>query len=135
MSTMLRTVLLAAGGLLLAAGAARCEDPIERAPARAAGIANPLEGNEQAIRAGAKLFARECAACHGPTGAGGGKAPPLNQPNVSGASPGTLFWVLRNGSLFRGMPSFAHLPEPQRWQIVTYLRTLRPETANVDPRR
>jgi len=24
--------------------------------------------------------------------------------------------------LHRGMPSFAHLPEPQRWQIITFLR-------------
>jgi hypothetical protein len=38
------------------------------------------------------------------------------------ASPGTLFWVLRNGSLRRGMPSFAHLPEPARWQIITFLQ-------------
>jgi len=32
--------------------------------------------------------------------------------------------VLRNGSLRHGMPSFAHLPEQQRWQIVTYLKSL-----------
>ena len=41
------------------------------------------------------------------------------------ASPGALFWVLRNGSLKRGMLSFAHLPEAQRWQIITYLKTLK----------
>lgn len=128
-------MFLAAGGVLLAAGSARGEDPIQRAPAGVAGIANPLEGNEQALRAGAKLYARECAACHGPTGAGGGKALPLNQPNVSDTPPGTLFWVLRNGSLYRGMPSFAHLPEPQRWQIVTYIRTLRSGSAVPGTRR
>jgi mono/diheme cytochrome c family protein len=54
-----------------------------------------------------------------------GKAPPLNQADVHDASPAALFWVLRNGSLKRGMPSFAHLPEPQRWQIITYLKTLK----------
>ena len=27
---------------------------------------------------------------------------------------------LRNGSIWRGMPSFSHLPEEQRWEIVTY---------------
>jgi len=53
------------------------------------------------------------------------KAPPLNQADVQAAPAGALFWVLRNGSLKRGMPSFAHLPEAQRWQIVTYLKTLK----------
>jgi hypothetical protein len=27
-------------------------------------------------------------------------------------------------SLRRGMPSFAHLPESQRWQIITFLREM-----------
>lgn len=86
-------------------------------------MTNPLEKNEPARRAGAKLFARECASCHGENGVGGlGKAPPLRQNEVYGAAPGALFWVLRNGSLNRGMPSFAHLPVPQRWQIITWLQ-------------
>jgi hypothetical protein len=51
----------------------------------------------------------------------GCRAPPLNQADVSKAAPGALFWVLRNGSLYRGMPPFAHLPKPQRWQIITFL--------------
>jgi mono/diheme cytochrome c family protein len=95
---------------------------LEVAPARVANMKNPFEGGEQARRAGAKLFSRECAACHGPNREGIGKAPSLNRPEVLEASPGALFWVLENGSLRRGMPSFAHLPEPQRWQIITFLR-------------
>lgn len=90
--------------------------------AGAAHIDNPYEGNERARRAGAKLYARECAACHGQEREGRGKAPPLNRPEVGKAQPGALFWILRNGSLRRGMPSFAHLPEAQRWQIITYLQ-------------
>jgi hypothetical protein len=35
-----------------------------------------------------------------------------------------MFWVLENGSLHHGMPSFAHLPAPERWQIITYLQGL-----------
>ncbi|MBZ5590827.1 MAG: c-type cytochrome [Acidobacteriia bacterium] len=132
----LRAFIVAAGGLMVAGSSVRAESPVHRAPARASKITNPLDGNEQAPLAGAKLYARECAACHGAAGAGGGKAPALTQTEVSSAAPGTLFWVLRNGSLYRGMPSFAHLPEPQRWQIVTYLRTLRPNaTAAVKPNR
>ena len=112
--------------LLLPMGWARVGSLARQAPPRASTMSNPMADQELARMAGAKLFARECAACHGSEGRGGlGKAPPLNQPEVSEAAPGALFWILRNGSLQTGMPSFAHLPEPQRWQIVTYIQTLR----------
>ena len=107
---------------VLSGGLSHGESPLHRAPARVANLRNPLEGDEKARQAGAKLFARECAECHGSHREGVGSAPPLGRVEVYHAPPGALFWVLRNGSLRRGMPSFAHLPEPQRWQIVTYLR-------------
>jgi mono/diheme cytochrome c family protein len=83
-----------------------------------------MEGNEQARRAGAKLFARECSACHGMKAEGSEKAPPLRNADVHQAPACALFWILGNGSLHHGMPSFAHLPEPQRWQIITFLHSL-----------
>lgn len=96
---------------------------VQQAPASANRRPNPFSGQNQAERAGAKLYQRECAACHGRDAQGIGKAPPLISPSVEKASPGALFWVLRNGSIRRGMPSFSHLPDPQRWQIVTYLKS------------
>ena len=99
--------------------------PILRAPSATAKLINPLDANERAQRAGAKLYARECAACHGTNREGLSKAPALNRPEVYQAAPGTLFWVLRNGSIWHGMPSFAHLPEQQRWQIISFLRATR----------
>ena len=121
-----RALILGAFALLSAAAdRARAGTLVQQAPPTAKALSNPLEGQQRAQRAGAKLFARECAACHGPDGTGMKKAPPLNQADVREASPGALFWVLRNGSLKRGMPSFANLPEPQRWQIITYLKTLK----------
>ncbi len=114
---------MCSAGLLLAIAGARGEDLVEHAGRVAAAMSNPLEGQQAAQRAGAKLFGRECAACHGKNGAGGlGKAPPLRQKEIYDAPPGALFWILRNGSLNRGMPSFAHLPEPERWQIITWLK-------------
>jgi mono/diheme cytochrome c family protein len=115
------------GGLALAVvlGArARVGTLVQQAPPAATARNNPLQGRRTAELAGAKLFARECAQCHGADGGGLEKAPPLKRADVQGAAPGALFWVLRNGSLNRGMPSFAHLPEAQRWQIVTYIKTL-----------
>jgi mono/diheme cytochrome c family protein len=99
-------------------------DLLQRVPLAAAQRQNPFASCEADRRAGGKLFRQECAACHGRDARGIGKAPPLASPIVRAAEPGKLFWILRNGSLRRGMPSFAHLPEEQRWQIVTYLKSL-----------
>jgi len=35
-----------------------------------------------------------------------------------------LFWFLRNGNLRQGMPSWSGLPDQQRWQIVSFLKTV-----------
>ena len=113
------------GILLLTLSWASGASLVQKAPPRASAMRNPFDNDERASRAGGKLYARECATCHGANGEGVGRTPPLNRLDVSDAPPGALFWVLRNGSLRRGMPSFAHLPEPQLWQIVTYVRTLR----------
>jgi mono/diheme cytochrome c family protein len=95
---------------------------VQDAPAKAASKQNPFEGSETAKRAGAKLYARQCASCHGQNREGRNHTPPLAQSDIYQAKAGTLFWVLTNGALRKGMPSFAHLPGEQRWQIVTFLR-------------
>ena len=115
----------ALGCLVLAVAWSRVGSLVQQAPAGVADKKNPFEGDDRARRAGAKLYARECASCHGPKREGIGKAPPLDRPDVYRATPGTLFWVLRNGSLHQGMPSFAHLPEPRRWQVITFLHEVR----------
>lgn len=95
-------------------------------PQKAAARRNPLENDPQATAAGAKLFERHCAECHGSTAQGSKKAPSLVTNEVQQASPGTLFWILTNGVVRRGMPVWSKLPEPQGWQLVTYLKSLRP---------
>ena len=86
--------------------------------------ANPLAGDPEAVPAGAKLFRQHCAACHGEDGTGKGKKPSLHSEHVRDASEGELQWLLTNGSLKNGMPSWSRLPEPQRWQLVRYLKSL-----------
>jgi mono/diheme cytochrome c family protein len=56
----------------------------------------------------------------------GRKGPSLLADEVQRSTPGTLFWILTNGVVRRGMPVWSKLPEPQRWQIVTYLKSLTP---------
>ncbi len=118
MSTYKAVVIL----LLAAVAWAGVGTLLQQAPATAATAKNPLEHDETARRAGAKLYARDCAPCHGKGREGVGKGPSLQRPEVYRAAPGALFWVLRNGSAHRDMPSFAHLPELQRWQIIEFLR-------------
>ena len=98
---------------------------LDQVPAEADLLLNPYEGQRSAEMAGAKLYRRYCASCHGKDAGGAGSAPTLRSPAVATASPGALFWLLRNGSLRRGMPSWSYLPEQQRWQLITYLKTLR----------
>jgi|SRR5450432_567490 len=100
---------------------------LQRAGQAARDATNPYEeqaAQAAAEKAGAKLFEYNCSACHGRHAEGIGKAPPLVSPRVKTAQPGALKWVLRNGSLTTGMPSFSKLPEAQRWQIITFVKSL-----------
>jgi mono/diheme cytochrome c family protein len=98
---------------------------LQQAPAAAAARTNPYQGQERAALAGRKLYRKTCASCHGKSGEGTPKRPPLATREVADAPPGAVEWAVHNGSM-RGMPSFADLPEIERWQIVTYVQTLAP---------
>ena len=89
---------------------------------------NPLDGDPNGALVGKKLFREHCAECHGPTGEGGKKAPSLRVEEVQQAAPGALFWIVTNGVVRRGMPVWSKLPEPQRWNLVSYIKTLKPAT-------
>jgi len=97
---------------------------LAKVPAKAAGRHNPLEADPEAAAAGAKLFELHCAECHGANADGGKKGPSLRAQEVQQATPGTLFWLLTNGVVRKGMPVWSRLPEPQRWQLVSYIKSL-----------
>lgn len=98
---------------------------IAQAPLKTRQWHNPYEDQPEAVCAGEKLFLQHCAECHGSDARGIGSAVNLRLPAVQNATPGELAWFLRNGNLWRGMPSWSGLPEERRWQIVTYLKSLR----------
>ena len=93
------------------------------APASAAEAKNPYAGDAQAAAGGKKLFAQNCAQCHGNNLQGMGPAPTLLSTSVKKAAPGELFWFITNGDLNKGMPGWPQLPKQQRWQIVTFLES------------
>jgi len=103
-------------------------DPTWRAPEPAATRPNPLANKPAAAAGGRKLFLRDCVECHSVDGTGLAKkhSADLQLPVVQLQSDGDLFWKITNGNTGRGMPSFSKLPELERWQLVLFLRTLRP---------
>ncbi len=99
---------------------------LAKAPRKSVSRRNPLETDPDAVAAGGKLFAMHCAECHGEMAQGGKKAPSLLAPEVQQAAPGALFWLLTNGVVRHGMPVWSKLPEPQRWQLVSFIKSLSP---------
>ncbi len=95
---------------------------------------------------GRQTFARQCSACHGADGRGDGPAAYLLYPKPRDFKGGAyrfvstwervptdddLYLVISRGIPGSAMPSWAHLPESERWALVHYLRTLRHDGALV----
>ena len=97
---------------------------LQKAPEKARAKRNPLEKDPEAVAAGGILFEQHCAECHGDAAEGAKKGPSLRAAEVQTAEPGAIFWLLTNGVVRKGMPVWSKLPEPQRWQLVTYLKSL-----------
>lgn len=96
-----------------------------KVPAKDREKTNPFHAQENAIAAGRLLFADHCASCHGKEATGNKKHPSLRTERVQQqATEGDLHWLLSNGNMGRGMPSWAKLGDPQIWQIVSYVKTL-----------
>ncbi|HXX46350.1 MAG TPA: c-type cytochrome [Candidatus Acidoferrales bacterium] len=116
-----------AAGLLAAALCAGASDSwLLHVPDSYRRKVNPYAGQPDAIAAGGRLFSDHCAQCHQPDALGKGKRPSLRTSYVQSAKDGELFWLLRNGILAHGMPSWSMLPEPSRWQIIAYVKSLGP---------
>jgi mono/diheme cytochrome c family protein len=121
---------LGAGFALLSAALLMGADGawLDRISARDHARVNPLMRDAQvkheAAGAGAQVYRAECAKCHGADGRGLHGRPAVISRRVSLASDGDLFWLMENGVPWKGMPPWMMLPEKERWQLVTYLRSL-----------
>jgi mono/diheme cytochrome c family protein len=125
------TVAITTAALTLAVGlaAVRAQGPWV-APPEAKATKNPVQGLGNAK----KSAETNCASCHGATGKGDGPAaaalPPPKPANwqadpVQKQTDGEIFWKISNG---RGaMPPWKHLPDKERWELVNYIRSLKPK--------
>jgi len=105
--------------------------------ARTAGQPNGIPGSptdrQASLVEGDKVFGLDCAACYGmdghrPTDAGRWmypRAADLTSKDVQSYSDRELFWIIKNGIRFSGMPAFANVESDQHISdLLVYLRTL-----------
>ncbi|HYW65939.1 MAG TPA: c-type cytochrome [Candidatus Dormibacteraeota bacterium] len=99
-------------------------EELKKAPEKYRAKTNPMANDTDAVAAGGVLFEEHCEECHGKEALGGRKAPSLRAKEVQDAAPGAIFWILTNGVVRKKMPVWSKLPEPERWQLVSYIKSL-----------
>ena len=99
---------------------------LKNVPARDHERMNPFHEQPEAIAAGRRVFVDRCSHCHGENAEGTKKRPSLKSERIQQqATEGDLHWLLVNGNMRKGMPSWAKLPDQQLWQVITYVKSLR----------
>jgi mono/diheme cytochrome c family protein len=94
---------------------------------------NPVALTEQNLLGGVRLFAQNCAVCHGsaqgaasPSPIAKGlyqKPPQLATDGVEDDAEGVSFWKIKHGIRLTGMPSFGHtLTDQQIWTLALFLK-------------
>jgi mono/diheme cytochrome c family protein len=103
---------------------------LNKVPERDRDKVNPYRDQPDAVAAGQRVFHDHCAHCHGEDAEGTKKRPSLRTERVQQqATEGDLHWLLVNGSMGSGMPTWSKLGDPQIWQVITYVRSLKVEQA------
>jgi mono/diheme cytochrome c family protein len=107
-------------------------------PEEFASLKNEFAGDHEAIEAGEETYNTLCVTCHGEEGKGDGPGAAELDPKpadlsdsamMSDLSDGYLFWRVTKGGAMEpfnsAMPTWeAGLTEEQRWQVISYIRTL-----------
>ena len=97
------------------------------------GIPLPPKDLQASLEQGETLYGTDCAMCHGSDGhtlTDNGRwmyprASDLTSPSVQQYSDPELFWIVKNGIRFSGMPGFGKVESDEHiWDLVRYLRTL-----------
>jgi mono/diheme cytochrome c family protein len=94
-------------------------------------LKNPVEATELAIAEARDHFADHCAICHGNRGDGKTQisaglyppAPDMRQQTTQSLTDGELFYIVKNGIRFTGMPGWGGSDE-DNWKLVLFIRHL-----------
>jgi len=126
--------VLAAVALAVFARSSRAQAPsFHKAPAETAQWLNPFAKQPEAAKPGAKLYAENCSPCHGAKADGTANIPALRKGPTQSALDGQVYWYITRGDARNGMPGWPSLSRNERWQIVTYLKSLPTGTAPPPP--
>ncbi len=120
-------------GLAAAKGFAHDANGRTSAPIESRRLVNPLKTNEAVLFAAGATFNKLCSRCHGEDGKSQTKLAatlpyrPTDLTNylMQQMKDGEIYWIVSNG-VDQRMPAFAkELTEPQRWELVFWVRELR----------
>ncbi len=96
---------------------------------------NPTKADAASLARGQELFMINCRQCHGDTGQGNGpiaaflttyKPADLTSPLVKAFPDGQIFMTITNGVPGRMPPLNENLTVSERWDVVNFVRTLKP---------
>ncbi len=96
-------------------------------------LSNPLQPTDENLIAGVRLYAENCAICHGasdakPSNLAQGffiEAPQLARDGVEDDPESASFWKVKHGIRFTAMPSFATtLKDEDIWKIAMFLKQM-----------
>ncbi|HEY1478370.1 MAG TPA: cytochrome c [Chthoniobacterales bacterium] len=97
------------------------------------GLSNPIQPSDENLITGVRLYAANCAICHGasdakPSNLAQGfyiEAPQLAKDGVEDDPEAVSFWKLKHGIRFTAMPSFTTtLQDEEMWKIAMFLRQM-----------
>ena len=104
-------------------------------PRAARSMTNPVPPSEGVLDSARAHFADHCATCHGNDGRGltsigrnlYPKAPDMTRPQTQSLSDGELFYIIKNGVRFTGMPAWGESTpqgDLESWHLVHFIRHL-----------
>lgn len=99
-------------------------------PPEAKNLRNPLEPTPELIAEARDHYADHCAVCHANNGSGKTEinvglyppAPDMRQAGTQDLTDGEIFFIIKNGIRFTGMPGWGG--EEENWKLVLFIRHL-----------
>lgn len=100
-------------------------------PSAAKSLKNPLPSTPEIVAEGRRHFEDKCAICHAKNGSGEteiskGLSPPvpdLRAEHIQKLTDGELFYIVKNGVRFTGMPAW-DVDDEHNWHLVAFMRAL-----------
>jgi|SRR6185437_5151776 len=100
-------------------------------PSNAKTAQNPLQQTSDILTGAKKEFVDHCAVCHAEDGSGktetargmSPEVPDLRADHIQKLTDGELFYIIKNGVRFTGMPAW-DFPDDRIWSLVALIREL-----------